>query len=160
VTIVLFLVTIILFKSSSDFKNWYYKNILNNTLSFTTIASKYEELFGKPIPFKKNIIEPVFEEKLKYNSIKKYKEGYLVDLENDLIPSLTDGLVIFIGKKDDNLCVVVEKEKTEISYCMLKNVGVKLYDHVSKGSYIGEANEKLFLILSNGGDYLDYEEFI
>ena len=160
ITCIIFLITIILFKKSDNFKSWYQEHILNNNLSFTLIASKYESLFGSPFPFKRYFLEPVFDEKLKYNDITEYKNGYLVDLENNLIPSLSDGMVIFIGEKDNELCVVVEEELLEISYCMLENVGVKLYDYVSKGSYIGEANQRIFLVFTKSGEYLDYEEFI
>ena len=160
ITLIIFLITIILLKSSSDFKKWFYKHVLDNNISFTLIASKYEELFGSPIPFKNHIIEPVFNENLKYKSISKYKNGFLVEVENNLIPSLNSGLVIFIGKKNENLCVTLENEKVETNYCMLKSIGVKLYDHVNKGSFIGEVEEKLYLEFIESGEYLDYDTFI
>ena len=160
ITSIIFLITIILFKSNPDFKNWYQKKVLNNTFSFTTIASKYEELFGNPIPFKNYIVKPVFNEKLKYKNITKYKDGYLVDVESNLIPSISEGLITFIGNKDGNLCVLVEQNKVEINYCMFKNIAVKLYDHVEAGSYLGEVDQKLFLTFSKNGEFLGYEEFI
>ena len=43
---------------------------------------------------------------------------------------------------------------------MLVNIGVKLYDHVDAGTYIGEVNENLILYFIKNGEYLNYEDFI
>ena len=160
ITIILFLVTIILLKSNFNFKNWFDKNVLNNHISITNIASKYETLFGKPLPFRNLIKEPVFSEKLNYLSKEKYKEGVLLKLSNNLVPSLDKGLVIFVGKKDEENCITIESIDYDTTYCMLMNIGVKLYDHVDIGTYIGEVNEKLILYFTKNGEYLDYEEYI
>jgi len=160
VTIIIFLVTIILFKSDKSFKDWFQKNVLDNNLSFTMISSKYESLFGNPMPFKDLIEEPVFNEKIKYISKEKYENGVLLNVDSNLVPSLGKGLVIFIGKKDNQNCIIVEQEDVDINYCMLKNIGVKLYDHVEKGSYIGEVDKKLILYFIKNGEFLNYENFI
>ena len=160
ITVVLFLITIISFKSNALFKEWFYKNILDKTLSFTKIASKYESLFGTPIPFKNVSLEPVFSEKLEYTSKERYKKGVLVNVSNNLIPSIGKGLVIFIGQKDGENCIIVEQEDIDVNYCMLKNIGVKLYDHVDAGTYIGEVNKKLFLYFTKDGEFLNYEDYI
>ena len=160
ITIILFLITIIFLKSSSSFKNWFTKNVLDNNISFVKIASKYESLFGSPIPFLKLDNLPVFSEKLNYSSKEEYDDGVLLKVDNNLIPSLTKGLVIFIGDKDSKKCVIVEGNDYDISYCMLVNIGVKLYDHVDAGTYIGEVNENLILYFIKNGEYLNYEDFI
>ncbi len=160
ITVILFLITIILFKTNSSFKKWFQKEILDNNLSFTSISSKYESLFGNPMPFRNLFEEPVFSEKIKYNSKEKYENGVLLNVENSLIPSLGKGLVIFIGKKNERNCVIIEQIDVDVSYCNLKNIGVKLYDHVEAGSYIGEVDKKLILYFIKDGEFLNYEDFI
>ena len=160
ITIVIFLITIILFKSNHYFKEWFWQNVLDNNLSFTTISKKYETLFGNPMPFKDLIEKPVFSEKIKYVLAEKYENGVMLNVENNLIPSISKGLVIFIGKKNNQNCVIVEQNNIDISYCMLINIGVKLYDHVEEGSYIGEVNKKLVLYFIKDGEFLNYEDFI
>ena len=160
VTIVIFLITIIFLKSSHAFRSWFNKNILDNHISFVKISEKYENLFGTPIPFKKISESPVFNEKLSYSAKEKYDKGVLLTVNNNLIPSLTKGLVIFVGNKDDKKCIIIEGSDYDTSYCMLTNIGVKLYDHVEAGTYIGEVNEKLLLYFLKNGEYLDYEEYI
>lgn len=161
ITIIIFLVTIISFKSSEDFKNWFQVHVLNNSFSFTNIASKYESLFGNPIPFKSFIKEkPVFSEKINYSSLTQYNNGILLNVDNNLIPSIGEGLIIFIGKKDNQNCIIVDQKDVEVTYCMLKHIGVKLYDHIEAGSYIGEVDQKLLLYFTKNGEYLNYEDFI
>ena len=160
ITIILFLITIIFLKSNSTFKNWFDKNILNNNISFVKISSKYESLFGKPLPFKSSLEKSVFSEKLKYLSKEEYDGGVLLKLDNNLVPSINDGLVVFIGNKDGKKCLTIESIEYDTIYCMLSSIGVKLYDHVDAGSYIGEADEYLLLYFVKDGEYLDYEDFI
>ncbi len=160
VVIVLFLITIILLKSSPTFNKWFAKNILNNNISFVKIAKKYETLVGKPLPFKKFYEEPVFDEKLKYLSKEDHNEGVLLKLENNLVPSINKGLVIFVGTKDNEKCLTIEGNDYDVTYCGLTNIGVKLYDHVEIGEYIGEVKGELILYFIKDGEYLNYEEFI
>ena len=160
ITTIIFLITIISFKSNISFKEWFKKEILDNNLSFTTISSKYESLFGNPMPFKNLIEEPVFSEKIKYSFKASYNNGVILNVESNLIPSLGNGLVIFIGKKNNENCVVIEQDNVDINYCNLKNVGVKLYNHVEEGSYIGEVDKKLILYFIKDGEFLNYEDFI
>lgn len=159
IIILLFLITIVLFKKSASFKSWFNEKVLNNSISFTSIASIYESLFGSPIPsqFKTT---PVFSEKLEYSRKEKFDGGVLLTVDKKLIPSIDDGLVINIFKKDNKNCVIIENLNVEITYCLLENYGIKLYDHVEKGSYIGEVNNKLLLYFKKDGEFLNYEDFI
>lgn len=158
--IIIFLSTIIAFKKSLSFKKWFNKNILDDTFSFTNLEKKYEKLFGSPFPFKEKIASQVFSEKLKYKDVTSYKNGALLTLENELIPSIDAGLVIFIGEKEGFKCVTVDQESYEVTYCMLDTVAVSLYEHVSKGMLIGNSNGKILLIFKKDGEYLNYEAFI
>ena len=112
------------------------------------------------MPFKKYVTEQVFNEKLKYLSKEKYNSGVLLKLESNLVPSLGDGLVIFIGNKDNQKCLTIEEAEYDVTYCLFENFGVELYDHVKKGTYLGEVQENLVLYFNKNGEYLNYEEFI
>jgi len=160
ITIILFLITIIFFKSNIKFKEWFTKNVLDSHIPFAKISEKYESLFGLPIPLKKSSFTSVFNEKLKYLSKENYDNGVILNLENNLVPSIEKGIVIFVGNKENKKCLTIESAEHDITYCMFTNVGVKLYDHVEIGSYLGETSGKLLLYFTKNGEYLNYEEFI
>ena len=165
-TTIIFLTTLIVFKSNKASKEWFINNILNKTFSFAFINEKYEYLFGSSIPFKDLVptTEPVFSEKLVYSNKVKYEDGVsLTVADNYLVPSLEKGLVIFVGEKEKyGLCVIVQQvDAVEAMYCSLDSVAVKLYDYIDSGMLIGEVNDhNLILIFKDNNGILNYEKYI
>ena len=132
------------------------------------INKTYQKYFGSPIPFFNQLIkEPtkaVFHEKLTYQKEQKYQDGVKLTVEDQfLVPSLESGIVVFIGKKEGygNTLIVQQANGIDCWYGNIKNLSVKLYDYVEKGSALGEVeNNLLYLVFKKDGAVLDYKNYI
>ena len=164
--IVIFLVLAILSKSSVEFKNYIYKNIYTDNISFSKIKKIYNKYLGGVVPLKKisNDTYHVFKEKLEYNDISKYLDGVKLEVgDNYLVPVINSGLVLYIGQKDGyNNTVIIEGENgVDIWYGNMSNVSLKLYDYVEAGSLLGEVNNNtLYLVYSEDNDFLNVEDYL
>lgn len=164
-TVLIFLVTVIILKNNQSFKQIFYEKIYNDNISFAKINKLYEKYFGNPIPiniFKDNT-KSVFNEKLKYEEKNIYLDGVKLKVENNyLIPSLDNGIVIFVGDKEGyGKTVIIECENgVEVWYGNIDNENVKMYDYINKGSLIGEVSNELYLVFMKDGKILNYEDYI
>jgi len=127
-----------------------------------SINTWYENIFGTSIPFKDLLsAEPVFSEELVYSEKKEYLDGLeLIVTDEYLVPSLDNGLVLFIGEKEGygNVVIIENGDGIDIWYGNI-NSNVKLYDYVSKGELIGSANgDKLYVVYEKNGIILNYED--
>ena len=101
ISIVITLVILILIKSSSGFKNNFYKHVYSNNISFTKLKKVYNKYIGNSDIFD-NVVktETVFNEELIYNSKEKYLDGVKLSIDsNYLVPINESGIVVFIGEK-------------------------------------------------------------
>lgn len=170
VVIRLFLVFILvlfgtlIIKKNTNLKGYLYNNIYSNNISFLKIKNYYNKYIGSVIPFE-NIIKDkqVFNENIKYNNISTYNNGVKLELDSNYsIPIISDGIVIYIGEKDNlNKTVIIEDENgVNHYYGNLDSINVKLYDYVSKNDLLGTAKDNtLYLLFNKNGEYLDYKEF-
>lgn len=150
---------------SDNLKANIYENIYDNTISFAKIKKIYNDYAGVVIPFQNMISEKqVFNENIRYYDLSTFNNGIKLTLDNDYpIPIIKDGIVVFIGEKDDlNKTVVIEDEDgVDIMYGNLDKVNVKLYDYVKENDLLGEAyNNSLYLVFKKGDEYLDYKKFL
>lgn len=162
ITIILTLLILIMLKKDINFKNLFYKKVFQSSLSFSKINLIYQNYFGKVLPF--DLLskdKQVFNEEMVINSYEEYMDGVKVKLENNLIPALKDGLVVFIGYKEDygNTIIVNGSDGIDIWYSNLDNINVKLYDYITKGSLLALSNE-LILIYKKDGEVLNYNDYI
>lgn len=142
-----------------------YEKIYNSNISFAKLKSIYSEHIGSIIPFQEIIKDQeVFDEKIRYKELNSFDNGVKLTLEDNYsIPILSDGIVIFIGNKDNlNKTVIIEDENgVDTYYGNLNNVNVKLYDYVSKNQYLGDAdNNTLYMLFEKDNKYLDYKDFL
>ena len=118
-----------------------------------------------------NIIEkviqeekPVFNEKLTYKKHNTYKDGCVLTVDkNYMVPALESGVVVFLGEKEDyGTTIIIEQiDGIEVFYSNVDAINLKLYDYVEKGKLIGEVKkDKLYLVFSKDGKYLDYQKYI
>ena len=80
-----------------------------------------------------------------------------------MVPSITEGMVVFIGNKENynNTIIVEDLNGVYIWYGNISTTSLKLYDYVEKGTYIGEVNNNnLYMVFSKNGKYLNYEEYL
>lgn len=162
-TIFITLILLICIKSSSSFKKNFYKYVYESNINFSKINRLYQEHFGNILPLNIKEIEPVFNEKLLYDQKEQYLDGVKLTVnDNYLVPSLDDGIIVYVGYKENygNVVIVNQSDGVDLWYGNLENISVKLYDKVKKGQYIGNVDKELYLVFKKNGNVLDYEEYI
>lgn len=164
VTVVLMLTSLILIKANKDFKTNFYKQVYGTSFSFSKINNLYNKYVGKlDIVDKVAPTESVFNEKLEYKKLEKYKDGVSLFVNNNyLVPIQESGIVVFIGEKENYGKVVIIQRLDGIDqwYGNISNTDLKLYDYVKKGELLGEVNNNLYLVYRKNGKSLNYEDYI
>lgn len=166
ITIILTLATLIVLKSSSKFKQVFYKEVYEKNFSFAEVNSLYKKYFGSSIPFKDFFEDgkQVFNEKLVYTEASKYLDGVKLTVNNNyLVPNQMSGLVVFIGEKEGygNTVIIQQANGIDLWYGNIETVNVKLYDYVETGVLIGTTtNDNLYLVYKKDGEVLDYQNYI
>ena len=162
----LFLILGIVSKSSIKYKEVINSKLYKENLSFVKFEKIYNKYLGDIFPIElvnNEKISAVFNEKLSYNMSEKYKDGVKLDVvENYLVPSQDNGIIVYIGKKDDygNVIILENDDNINVWYGNICNYNVKLYDRVNKGDIIGEVcNNELYLVYKRNGQVLDYNNF-
>ena len=164
VVIVILISLTIAYKSNSSLKDNITSYFFKEEISFTKIKKIYDKYLGGILPIKKEEnTTDVFNEKLNYNESSIYYDGIkLLVSENYLVPTLDEGMVVFIGDKENYGKTVIIENLDGIHYWYgnINNTSLKLYDYVEKGSFVGEVNNELYMVFSKNGKYLSYEEYI
>jgi len=164
--VIIFLLMAIFSKKSSIYKDYIVSNVYEKNFSFAKINDFYNKYFGGIIPLDKinKNVSPVFKETLEYDNLSLYYDGVKLSvMDKYLVPSLKDGMVTYIGEKDNygNVIIVTTIDDENIWYGNIDRCAVKLYDYVSSGDYLGEVNGNyLYLVFSKNNKYLDYKEFL
>ena len=166
ITIILFLALAIASKSNKTYKDLIIENIYEKNISFTKIKKLYDKYLGGVIPLDKVLKEemPVFNEKLSYEKYTPYHDGVELEVTNNyLVPILEEGMVVFIGEKENygNVIIIEGIDGINIWYGNIEKTTVKLYDYVEKNTYLGTTKDNtLYLIYQKDGEYLDYKEYL
>lgn len=154
----------IIYKSNSSLKDNISNYFFDEGISFSKINKIYDRYLGGILPIKKDgTVSEVFNEKLNYNDLSIYYDGVkLFVSDNYLVPNIDEGMIVFVGEKENyGKTIIVENlDGIYFWYGNITNTSLKLYDYVEKGSFIGEANNYLYLVFSKDGKYLNYEEYI
>ncbi len=166
-SIILFFSLIIFSNTSNLGENFIREKVLQDNISFTKIKNLYNKYLGSVVPFEniiKNDATTVFNEKLTYEKIDNYKDGFELQVQkNYLVPIINSGVVVFIGEKEGYGKTVIVQGIDEVDYWYgnVTNTTVSLYDYVNKGTYLGTTEgEKLYLTFKKGNEFLDYNEVI
>lgn len=164
IVLIIFISLAIATKTNENFKEAIHKYLYTEDISFTKIKKAYNKYLGGIIPLKKEVnTEKVFNEKLKYNSSSIYYDGVKLDVEeNYLVPSLEEGMVVFIGDKEFYGKTIIIEDLNGVYYWYgnISITSLKLYDYIEKGSFIGEVDKTLYMVFSKDDKYLDYEDYI
>lgn len=150
--------------NDKNLKN-YKEKLFEKSLSFNKISKSYNKVFGKvlPLEIEKGTTKTVFNDGLSYSKIDKYENGFKLDMTSNAVTSLYDGIVVFIGNKDNykNTVIVQGSDGVDIWYGNVSNVSVTLYDYITKDTIIGEvADNTLYLVFNKENEYLGYEEYL
>lgn len=166
VCICLIIVGLIVLKYDKNNSKTIYKFIYEDNFSFATINEFFKSHFGDILPFQ-NVLDSkttaVFNDSLKYSSLSIYKDGIALEVdENYLVPTLSSGIVIFIGEKEDfkNTIVIQTEDGINIWYGNITSSNVNLYDYVEKNEILGMANgTTLYLAFEKEGNFVDYKTY-
>ena len=164
--IVLFLILAITCKSNQNYKDIVVANLYEKNLSFTKIKNLYTKYLGGIIPLDKvsEEITPVFSEKLEYTNDTIYHDGVKLEvIDKYLVPIIEEGLVVFIGEKENygNVVIIEGVDGIDIWYGNMETTSVKLYDYVEKSTYLGQTKDNnLYLVYSKDGKFLNYKEYL
>ncbi len=165
-SIIIFLLLAILSKTSTTYKDIIISNIYEHNLSFTKIKKLYDKYLGGITPLDKAIENDltVFNEKLSYDNISTYYEGAKLDVDNNyLVPIREEGMVIFIGEKENygNVIIIEGIDGIDIWYGNMETTTVKLYDYVNKNNYLGTTKGNiLYLVYQKDGKFLNYQDYL
>lgn len=164
--LILILGSLIYIKPSSSHMLLYKQYVFTNNWSFTKVNKIYQKYFGKVLPFEKIVEEntaQVFNEKLVFKDKKPFEKGVSLKVGSSyMVPSLSSGLVVFIGDKETygKTVIIQGMDGIDVWYANINVADLKLYDYIVKGSLIGETiNEELYLVFQKNGSYLTYEEY-
>ena len=164
ISVIIFLSLMITMNLSDEVKVFVNEKILKENISFTKISNMYNKYFGKVLPINETGLESkaVFNEKIKYDNLTNYKDGYELEVtDNYVVPIIRSGIVVFAGIKDDygNTIIVQGNDEIDYWYGNLDNVNVKLYDVVNAGEMLGNTkSNKLYLLFQKNNEYLSYDE--
>ncbi len=166
ISVILFFGLIITMNISDLGRSFIKDNVLSESFSFTKVKNLYNEYFGNILPFEDLMKDEstVFNEKMIYEEINNYKDGYELTVKNNyLVPIINSGIVVFIGEKEGlgNTLIIQGVDEIDYWYSNVTNTTANLYDYVSKGTYLGTTNgTKLYLTFKKGNDYLDFDEVV
>ena len=164
VVIIVLISLAIIYKSDSVLKDKISSYFFEENISFTKIKKIYDKYLGGILPIKnKNDTAYVFDEKLSYSNCSIYYDGVKLSVtENYLVPSVEEGMVVFIGEKENygNTIIVENLDGIDFWYGNIDNTTLKLYDYVERGSLLGEVSNNLYMVFSRDGKFLNYEEYI
>jgi len=164
ISVIVFFSCIIFINSNKQNRDLFNTQVLSNNISFTKITNWYNKYFGDVLPIKGfgKDTETVFNEKIIYSEIENYKDGFALKVEeNYLLSSVSEGIVVFIGNKENygNTVIVQGENEVDYWYGNVDNLSINLYDYINKGDLIGTTNgDTLYLVLQKDGEYLDYDE--
>lgn len=164
VVVVILISLAAIYKSNSSLKDNISNYFFEEDISFTKIKKIYDKYLGGLLPIKNedNTTE-VFDEKLNYSDSSIYYDGVKLSVSDSyLVPVLEEGMVVFIGEKENygNTVIIENLDGVDYWYGNISNTSLKLYDYVEKGSLVGEVNNDLYMVFSIDGKYLNYEEYI
>lgn len=164
VVVVILISLAIIYKSNSIIKDDISNYFFEENISFIKIKKIYDKYLGGVLPIKNedNTTE-VFDEKLNYRDFSIYYDGVKLSVSGSyLVPTLEEGMVVFVGKKENygNTVIIENLDGVDFWYGNISNTSLKLYDYVEKGSLVGEVNNELYMVFSKDGNYLNYEEYI
>ena len=166
ICILLVLLFLIFLKYDKNNKQIVYKYLYENNISFASLNKWYQEHFGDITPFQKVVKDKtklVFNEKLIYDDASIYKDGVKLNVdENYLVPILESGIVVFIGNKDNyGKTVIIEQvDGVNVWYGNIDNINVSLYDYVTKGELLAEANKSFYMVFEKNGKFLKYQDYL
>lgn len=164
-SIIFLLLSIILIKSNQDIKNFYTEEVLTKQLNFTKFNNLYNKYLGNILP-DYTIPEPtktVMNNTFSYLDGSPYLNGTKITTEeNYLIPTITSGIIVFLGDKDTlgPTCIIQGVDGIDIWYSNINLDNLNLYDYIDANTPLGPTlSNYMYLTIDNNGTYISYETY-
>lgn len=157
------IIGLILTKNDPKLKFKLKNDIYNSNINFNYFKKLYHKYIGKYIGEEKKKDEKVSGEVLSYDSVKEKNGSAELKVEkNYLVPCLSNGIVVFIGNKDNlgNTVIIEGVNGIDTWYSNITVNNLKMYDYIAKGKIVGTADSKLLLTFYKDGKILDYKKHI
>lgn len=165
ICIIIFLGLGIFCKMDSSYKEIIKYSLYEDNISFSSFEEVYNKYLGGLFPLEGIVgstTQAVFNEELVVSSSIPYYDGAMLEVGyNYLVPSLNDGVVVFVGEKEKygNVVIIESSDNIKIWYGNVCNVNNVLYDHINKGDIVGESCDNyLYLLYNKDNEFLDYDE--
>lgn len=166
ISIIFFLVSMIFINYSDSNRSLFNKYFFEQNFNFNYFTNLYNKYFGEILPPQEDVTDDkmVFNETMSYKNIESYLDGFSLEVvQNELIPILQSGLIVFVGEKEGygNTIIIQGIDGVDIWYSNVNLNGYTLYDYVEKGKVLGEATDShINLVFNKNGTFLGYEEYI
>lgn len=166
IVIVLFLILAIISKMNPTYKDLIVTNVYEKNISFAKIKKIYNKYLGGITPLDKAVEKEitVFNEELDYENASIYHDGVKLEVNNNyLVPVQAEGMIIYIGEKENygNVVIIEGLDGVDIWYGNMETLAYKLYDYVEKNAYLGTTQgNTLYLAYQKDGQFLDYKEYL
>ena len=164
-SIIFLLLSIILIKSNSHIKEFYTEEVLTKQLNFTKFNNLYNKYLGNILP-DYTIPEPtktVMNNTFSYLDGSPYLNGTKITTEeNYLIPTITSGIIVFLGDKDTlgPTCIIQGVDGIDIWYSNINLDNLNLYDYIDANTPLGPTlSNYMYLTIDNNGTYISYETY-
>lgn len=164
-SIIFLLLSIILIKSNSRIKEFYTEEVLTKQLNFTKFNNLYNKYLGNILP-DYTIPEPtktVMNNTFSYLDGSPYLNGTKITTEeNYLIPTITSGIIVFLGDKDTlgPTCIIQGVDGIDIWYSNINLDNLNLYDYIDANTPLGPTlSNYMYLTIDNNGTYISYETY-
>lgn len=156
----IFLFTTLIINKKDNKNILSYDNIKDMSMkhtNFLKIANIYTIIFNK------ETIKKVDYELIDYEEIEKYNNGVLITLKQEAVTSISNGVVVKIGKdKNYNKYLIIkDNEGIEYKYSNLIDINCKLYDYINLGEIIGiSSNNNLYLTIKENNEYINIINYL
>ena len=165
--IIILLSLLIILRYDKNNKQVLYKFIYETNFNFAYLNNLYTKYLGDILPFQaknSSSVKSVFNEELNYKNLSIYKDGISLEVEDSyLIPVLEDGVVIFMGEKEEyGQTIIIEgQDGINIWYSNLSNINVNLYDYVKKGEFLAcSSGTNFYLLFQKEGKFINYKDYL
>lgn len=165
VCLVIFVFLLIINKNNHSFINKIKSSIFDKSFNFIKINSISKKIFGKEVFYfgKNSDSVQVISTELNIDDVHKYFDGEKFHVSTDLpIGAIQSGVVIYTGYKENynNTVIIQNVDGYNIWYGNLKDISVKTYDYIEKGSLLGSADgDDIYLLIEKDNRYYTYDEY-
>lgn len=165
IVIIFLLFILILNKYNKSFTNKFKNNLFNKSFNFIKVNKISQKILGKDVfYYQNNNALTVLSTNYDASDKEKYFDGEKMHVSPNLpIGSISSGVVIFVGNKDNykNTVIIQGIDGFNIWYGNIKDVNIGVYDYVEEHNLIGAADgEYIYLLIEKDNKFYTYEEYI